>query len=143
MHRNALACIQYLAYNGGGPWLGQTHARMRPFVSGMAYQNYIDPALKGWQKAYYGNNYYGLQQASCGYFGVQPAELSWPEAAFLAGVVNAPTADDPRTNPENARNREVHVVGRLVAVGVLTAAQAKTVLAQNLNLVPEGTGCTS
>jgi penicillin-binding protein 1A len=93
--------------------------------------------------AYYGSNYYGLQAASCGYFGVQPSQLSWPEAALLAGVVNAPTADDPRTNPENARSREVHVVGRLVAVGVLTAAQAKTVLAQNLNLVPEGTGCHS
>jgi penicillin-binding protein 1A len=93
--------------------------------------------------AYYGNNYYGLQQASCGYFGVQPSALSWPEAAFLAGVVNAPTVDDPRTNPQNARNREVHVVGRLVAVGGLTQAQAKTVLAQKLQLVPEGTGCTS
>ena len=93
--------------------------------------------------AYYGNNYYGLRQASCGYFGVEPANLSWPEAAFLAGVVNAPTADDPRTNPQNARNREVHVVGRLVSVGVLTQAQAKTVLAQNLQLVPEGTGCSS
>jgi membrane peptidoglycan carboxypeptidase len=93
--------------------------------------------------AYYGNLYYGLQEASCGYFGVQPSQLTWPEAALLAGVVNAPTADDPRTNPENARTREVHVVGRLVAVGVLTAAQAKTVLAQQLNLVPEGTGCRS
>jgi membrane peptidoglycan carboxypeptidase len=58
-------------------------------------------------------------------------------------VVNAPTADDPRTNPQNARNREVHVVGRLVSVGVLTQAQAKTVLAANLQLVPEGTGCSS
>jgi Transglycosylase len=93
--------------------------------------------------AYYGNNYYGLRQASCGYFGVEPANLSWPEAAFLAGVVNAPTADDPRTNPQNARNREVHVVGRLVSVSVLTPAQAKTVLAENLQLVPEGTGCSS
>ena len=93
--------------------------------------------------AYYGNNYYGLRQASCGYFGVEPANLSWPEAAFMAGVVNAPTADDPRTNPQNARNREVHVVGRLVSVGVLSQAQAKTVLAQNLELVPEGTGCAS
>jgi membrane peptidoglycan carboxypeptidase len=93
--------------------------------------------------AYYGNNYYGLQQASCGYFGVQPADLSWPEAAFLAGVVNAPTADDPRTNPQNARNREIHVVDRLIATGVLTQAQGKSVLAENLNLVPEGTGCRS
>ena len=93
--------------------------------------------------AYYGSNYYGLQAASCGYFGVEPATLSWPEAAFLAGVVNAPTLDNPRTNPENARNREVHVVQRLVAVGDLTAAQGKSVLAQSLKVVPVGTGCTS
>ncbi len=93
--------------------------------------------------AYYGSNYYGLQAASCGYFGVQPSQLSWPEAAFLAGVVNAPTLDNPRTNPENARNRETHVVERLVAVKVLTAAQGKAVLAQHLNVVPVGTGCTS
>src|SRR6201999_356844 len=93
--------------------------------------------------AYYGSNYYGLQAASCGYFGVEPASLSWPEAAFLAGVVNAPTLDNPRTNPENARNREVHVVERLVAVKVLTPAQAKSVLAQQLTVVPVGTGCAS
>ena len=93
--------------------------------------------------AYYGSNYYGLQSASCGYFGVEPANLSWPEAAFLAGVVNAPTLDNPRTNPENARNREIHVVQRLVAVGDLTAAQGKSVLAQSLKVVPVGTGCTS
>jgi len=91
--------------------------------------------------AYYGNNYYGLRAASCGYFGTEPAQLSWPEAAFLAGVVNAPTIDDPRTNPLNARARETHVVGRLVAVGDLTPAQGKLVLGQRLNLVD--TGCTS
>jgi membrane peptidoglycan carboxypeptidase len=93
--------------------------------------------------AYYGDNYYGLRSASCGYFGVEPAQLSWPEAAVLAGVVNAPTVDDPRTNPQNARTREVHVVGRLVAVGDLSPSQGTAVLAENLNLVPSGTGCTS
>jgi membrane peptidoglycan carboxypeptidase len=92
--------------------------------------------------AYYGSNYYGLQAASCGYFGVQPSQLSWPEAAFLAGVVNAPTLDNPRTNPENARNRETHVVQRLIATKVLTQAQGQAVLAQRLNVVPVGTGCS-
>jgi penicillin-binding protein 1A len=92
--------------------------------------------------AYYGNNYYGLQAASCGYFGAEPSQLTWPQAALLAGIVNAPTADDPRTNPGNARAREVHVVGRLVAVGDLTQAQGNAVLAQSLGLVPQGTGCT-
>jgi hypothetical protein len=61
VHRRQLFCIQYLAYNGGGPWLGQTKNRMRPFVSGMAYQNYIDPAQSKWQQAYYGSNYARLQ----------------------------------------------------------------------------------
>jgi membrane peptidoglycan carboxypeptidase len=91
---------------------------------------------------YYGNQYYGLQAASCGYFGVEPSQLSWPQAAMLAGVVNAPTADDPRTNPANARTREVHVIGRLVAVGDLTQAQGNEVMAQSLDLVQPGAGCT-
>ncbi|TML97506.1 MAG: twin-arginine translocation pathway signal protein, partial [Actinobacteria bacterium] len=57
VHRNTLFCIQYLTYNGGGAWLGQTHAAMRRYVSGQAYQNYIDRDLAHWQQAYYGSNY--------------------------------------------------------------------------------------
>jgi FAD/FMN-containing dehydrogenase len=57
VHRNTLFCIQYLTYNGGAGWLGQTHAAMRPYASGQAYQNYIDRDLTHWQQAYYGSNY--------------------------------------------------------------------------------------
>ncbi len=57
VHRTALYCIQYLAYNSGQTWLAQTHAKMRPYVSGMAYQNYIDADLTSWRQAYYGANY--------------------------------------------------------------------------------------
>jgi FAD binding domain/Berberine and berberine like len=57
VHRNEICCIQYLSYNGGASWLDSTYARMRPHVSGMAYQNYIDPSLHDWRHAYYGANY--------------------------------------------------------------------------------------
>jgi penicillin-binding protein 1A len=94
---------------------------------------------------YFGNNYYGLAAASCGYFGVQPANLSWPQAAMLAGLVQGPSLDDPLTHPANARTREVHVVGRLVATGKLTEAQGKAALAVPLSTLVAGAGqgCSS
>lgn len=57
VHRNALFCMQYLSYNGGGSWLASTFEKMSPYVTGGAYVNYTDPDLKGWQTAYYGANY--------------------------------------------------------------------------------------
>lgn len=91
---------------------------------------------------YFGNGYYGLAAASCGYFGVQPASLSWPQAALLAGLVQGPSEDDPLTNPAHARTREEHVIGRLVATGQLTQAQANTALAVPLPaLLANAGGC--
>ncbi len=86
--------------------------------------------------AYYGQNYYSLGAASCGYFGVPPADMTWPQAALMAGIVQAPSSYDPLTNPAAAHAREVHVFSRLVATGVLTKSRAHAALAQSLRLVP-------
>jgi hypothetical protein len=94
--------------------------------------------------AYFGHGYYGLAQASCGYFGVTPAGLTWPQAALLAGLVQAPTADNPIAHYTVARAREAHVLGRLVATGRLTAAQAATAYRAPLHLVGgPAQGCTA
>jgi FAD/FMN-containing dehydrogenase len=61
VHRNQLACVQYLSYGGGSRWLSDSHRAMRPYVSGYAYQNYIDVTQTDWQHAYYGSNYARLQ----------------------------------------------------------------------------------
>jgi penicillin-binding protein 1A len=87
--------------------------------------------------AYFGNGYYGLSAASLGYFGQRPEDLTWAQAAMLAGVVNAPTADNPRLHPARARAREIHVFRRLVAVGDLTKSQAEAALSRPLGLVTE------
>lgn len=85
--------------------------------------------------AYYGGGYYGLAAASCGYFARLPAKLTWPQAAMLAGAVNAPTADNPRRHPRHAHMREAHVLKRLVAVGDLTKRQARAALSKPLGTV--------
>ena len=84
--------------------------------------------------AYYGHGYYGLNAASCGYFGRPPARLTLVQAAMLAGIVNAPTYDDPLVYPAQARARLVHVIGRMAAVGDLTRAQETVALKTPLDL---------
>jgi penicillin-binding protein 1A len=90
--------------------------------------------------AYYGHGYYGLAAASCGYFGVRPAQLTLVQAAMLAGAVNAPTYDDPLAYPAQARARLVHVIDRMAVVGYLTKPQKDAALKEPLNL-PAARGC--
>jgi FAD/FMN-containing dehydrogenase len=63
VHRDALFSMQYLAYWAPSAaaepnlsWLRSFYAAMRPYVSPFAYQNYIDPELGKWGRAYYGTN---------------------------------------------------------------------------------------
>jgi FAD/FMN-containing dehydrogenase len=64
VHRSPLCSMQYLAYWGADrhqaaslAWIRGFHGAMRPYVTGAAYQNYADPDLEDWQRAYYGSNY--------------------------------------------------------------------------------------
>ena len=84
--------------------------------------------------AYYGHGFYGLEQASCGYFGHPAQDLTVTQGAMLAGVVNAPSIDDPINDPVNARARLEHVIARMTAVGDLSQAQAKQALSAPLGL---------
>jgi hypothetical protein len=63
VHRNALFSLQYGAYwetargaAAGLRWIRGAVRATQPYVSGYSYQNYIDPELKTWQRAYYGTN---------------------------------------------------------------------------------------
>src|SRR5579863_2343417 len=73
---------------------------------------------------YFGHEYYGVRAASLGYFGVEPAQLTWAQGAMLAGMVQAPSALDPFRHLAAAEARMRYVLERLVSVGALTAIQA-------------------
>jgi FAD/FMN-containing dehydrogenase len=69
VHRDMLFSLQYLAYFSGGAagrasgrWINGVWRALRPHASGEAYQNYIDPQLDGWQRAYYGANLERLRE---------------------------------------------------------------------------------
>jgi FAD/FMN-containing dehydrogenase len=77
VHRNALFQAQYTttwpvgsasaAVSRQHAWQQSFWQSMRPYASGQAYQNYVDPALTNWQQAYYGANYTRLTQVKARY----------------------------------------------------------------------------
>ncbi len=83
VHRNALFQAQYTttwpvgsaaaaaaaaaAVSRQHAWQQSFWQSMRPYASGQAYQNYVDPALTNWRQAYYGANYTRLTQVKARY----------------------------------------------------------------------------
>src|SRR5487761_1202787 len=76
---------------------------------------------------YYGQNAYGVRDAAERYFGKPAAVLNLSEAALLAGLPEAPSANDPYLNPGNAFNRMHYVLIALVATGKVSQADAQAV----------------
>lgn len=74
---------------------------------------------------YFGHSFYGLYDASCGYFAVPPQQLSLAQASLLAGLVQAPSAYDPLRHLGLARSRQRYVLGRLAATGKVSPARAR------------------
>ena len=76
---------------------------------------------------YFGENAYGIEEASARFFGKHASQLNLAEAALLAGLPEAPSYNDPFTNPQAAYSRMSYVLRGLVAMGQITQAQADAV----------------
>jgi penicillin-binding protein 1A len=72
---------------------------------------------------FFGQNSYGIAAATETYFGKPVQQLTLVEAAFLAGLVQAPSSYDPINNPERSRVRFVQVLDRLEDIEMLTPEQ--------------------
>ncbi len=83
---------------------------------------------------YYGHQAYGIAQASETYFHTTPNQLNWGQASMLAGLPQAPSVYDPFKRFDLARERQQHVLSRLVATGALTSAQAAAAYAETPSL---------
>ena len=74
---------------------------------------------------YLGNGAYGVQAASERYFNKRnPLELTIGESALLAGLIQAPEALNPVTNPARAARRRAIVLNAMVELGKITEEEA-------------------
>ncbi len=78
---------------------------------------------------YFGNGYYCVQDASQGYFGKDPEDMTDYESTLLAGVPNAPSCYAPTVSRELASQRQAQVVARMVKCGYFTEERAQETLA--------------
>ncbi|MCT4356061.1 penicillin-binding protein [Streptomyces sp. Je 1-79] len=61
-----------------------------------------DEILEGYlNTSYFGRNAYGIQAAARAYYGKDAGDLDTAEGAYLASLLNAPSAYDVATHPEN------------------------------------------
>ncbi|WP_343037888.1 transglycosylase domain-containing protein [Arthrobacter wenxiniae] len=74
-----------------------------------------DDILQGYLNwVLFANGNYGVEAAASYYFGVHAKDLTLPQAALLAGVVNSPTIYDPVANPDNAIARRNLVLANML-----------------------------
>ena len=79
---------------------------------------------------YYGSGYYNIADATYGYFGKSPYDISDYEATLLAGIPNAPSVYSLDNNPHLAKQRQKRVVEAMLSVNYLTQEEADAILMQ-------------
>jgi penicillin-binding protein 1A len=75
-------------------------------------------------KTFLGERAYGVGAAAEVYYGKSLDQLSIAEMATIAGIPSAPSKVNPVAGPEEARNRRAYVLGRMLALGYITKAEA-------------------
>lgn len=81
--------------------------------------------------SYFGDGYYTVKEASRGYFGKEPEDMTDSECIMLAGIPNAPSVYSPTENPDLAKERQRQVANSMVKNGYLTEEQAEKILNSN------------
>lgn len=76
---------------------------------------------------YYGNGYYGIRQASKGYFNKEPKDLTLDECTLLAGVPNAPSIYAPTANLDLCISRQKKVIRDMVRYKYISQEQADNI----------------
>jgi len=77
---------------------------------------------------YYGSGYYSIYDASKGYFGKEPKDMTDYECTLLVGIPNAPSVYSLDVRSDLAEQRQKKVVECMVDVEYITEEEGKLIL---------------
>lgn len=77
---------------------------------------------------YYGNGYYGINDASYGYFNSAPENLTLNQGSLLAGVLQAPNSYNPKKYLAKAQGRQKEVLNAMVENRYITEKQMDSII---------------
>ncbi len=86
---------------------------------------------------YFGAGAYGVEAAAHTYFGTDVGHLTLGQSAMLAGLLAAPSDYSPYVSMAHAKDRQAHVLARMVDAGFITQGQADAAAAAPLKLIGE------
>jgi membrane peptidoglycan carboxypeptidase len=105
-----------------------------------------DQILEGYLNIVFFNTAaYGVEAAAHYFFSTTAKDLTLPQAALLAGLVNSPTYYNPAINPENSLARRNQVLDEMLRLKKISQEQHDEALAApiELKISPQGQGCAN
>ena len=105
-----------------------------------------DQILEGYLNiVFFNRDAYGIEAASRHFFSTTAKDLTLPQAALLAGLVNSPTFYDPSVHPDNSVKRRNQVLEAMLSQGKITQAEHDAAAASSveLKIAPAKQGCAA
>jgi membrane peptidoglycan carboxypeptidase len=94
---------------------------------------------------FFNSDAYGVEAAARYFFSSTAKDLTLPQSALLAGLVNSPTFYNPALNPDKSVVRRDQVLGEMLRQGKITQVEHDQAVATpiELKISPERQGCAN
>lgn len=105
-----------------------------------------DQILEGYLNiVFFNRDAYGIEAAARYFFSSSAKDLTLPQAALLAGLVNSPSFYNPAVHPENSLQRRNQVLDSMLHQGKITQAEHDAAVATgvDLKITPGRQGCAA
>lgn len=94
-----------------------------------------DQILEGYLNiVFFNRDAYGIEAAARHFFSTSAKDLTLPQAALLAGLVNSPSFYDPAVHPENSLQRRNQVLRNMLEQRKITQAEHDAAVATGVDL---------